>query len=184
MFLRKLPSALQASTETSSTRFHMLLGVWFRFPDHQEVISVYTACSILGWSPFLSTVGVTRFHMLLGVWFRFSDHQEVISVYTACSILGWSPSLSTVGVTSFLRNIFHTLQEQLEGNLTPQQLRNNVLTKLLTRTSKAMWYTSFNLCSISVNIPWYTYCCSTGCNQLYTNKKKPPDDEQVFVRNM
>jgi len=38
-----------------------------------------------------------------------------------------------------------------------KQLQNNVLTKLLNRTSKPKWYISFKLCSTSVSIPWYTY---------------------------
>ena len=52
-----------------------------------------------------------------------------------------------------------------------KQVQKNVLTKLLTRTSNAIRNISFNLCSTSVNIPWYTQWWSTGCNQLYINKK-------------
>ena len=77
--------------------------------------------------------------------------------------------INTVGVTGCLKNIFHTLQEQLKGIQTTLQLRIKVLNKLFTRTSKGMWYIGFNLYSVSVNIPWYSYWWSTSCNQIYTN---------------
>jgi len=93
-------------------------------------------------------MAVKTAHHLMTECSLFSSERPTV-LQTLPPLLVVKYYINTVGITSFLRNIFHTLQEQLQ---------NNVLTKLLTTFSKAILYISFNLCSTSVNSPWYACC--------------------------
>ena len=46
-----------------------------------------------------------------------SERPKVLQTLPSSLVLKYH--INTVGVTSFLRNIFHALQEQLKGNQTP-----------------------------------------------------------------